>query len=71
MRKTTIFALWALGFGGAALADTSADKPPAKQGSPKGKAGDGCKADGDCDQGGRPMRCRDGKCQLLPVHPVT
>lgn len=60
---------------GYAVADTSTGKPPGKTGgkaeSAKGKPGDACRQDTDCDQAGRPLRCRDSKCQFAPVHPVT
>jgi hypothetical protein len=62
----------ALGFAaGASRADTtppSKEKEPAKTGA---KAGGACKADDDCDQSSRPHRCRDGKCEPRPSHPVT
>jgi hypothetical protein len=55
-----------------AAADTSADKKePPKDSGGKGKAGDACKTNADCDQSGRPQRCRESKCELAPVHPVT
>src|SRR5262249_8125565 len=62
---------------GHAVADTSGKPPPdktgktGKTGSAKGKAGGGGKDDGVCDQSGRAQRCRDSKCQAVPVHPVT
>ena len=62
-----------LSFSGYAAADTSADKPkpPAKEGGGKVKTGEACKVDADCDQSGRPQRCRDAKCAPMPTHPVT
>lgn len=55
---------------GYAVADTSAgDKKPVK--AAKGKTGDACKSNSDCDQSGRPQRCSDSKCELVPMHPVT
>ncbi len=81
MRKSRRLSIvWAVGLflglsftGGYAAADTSTGgkKDPAKDGGGKGKPGDVCKANTDCDQSGRPQRCRDSKCELAPVHPVT
>ena len=69
-RKTRSF-VWAgalfLGLSlaaGVAVADTSAGnkKEPAK-----GKTGDACKSNSDCDQSARPQSCRNLKCQLDPM----
>jgi len=49
---------------GVAAADTSADKKPGK-----GKTGDACKSNADCDQSGRPQSCKQSKCQLDPMPP--
>ena len=62
---------------GPALAD---DAPPkkaskkeaaAEKGSGKGKAGDACKTNEDCEQNARPQQCRDNRCEERPLHPVT
>ena len=42
----------------------------------KGKIGDPCKVDEDCDQSSRPLTCRTseggaGRCAGVIVHPVT
>jgi hypothetical protein len=73
MRKLSMtFALLVSLSGGYAAADTSAgDKKPAKETAGKGKTGDSCKSNSDCDQSGRPQRCRESKCEWAPVHPVT
>jgi len=54
-----------------ASADLAGDKKDPGKDNGKGKAGAACKADSDCDQSGRPQRCRDSKCEARPVHPVT
>lgn len=81
IRKPSI--LWAVALflglsftAGYAVADLAADKkkePPPKESAGKapGKTGDVCKVNADCDQSGRPQRCRESKCELAPVHPVT
>lgn len=76
MRKTRSF-LWAgallLGLSlaaGYATADTSAgDKKPAK--AAKGKTGDACKSDADCDQSSQRQSCRNAKCQIDMPPPPT
>lgn len=41
--------------------------------APKGKAGDACKADTDCDQSAGKQTCTNGKCKGAekPVPPPT
>jgi hypothetical protein len=56
---------------GYAAADTSAgDKKPVKQAG-KGKAGDPCKSNADCDQSSQPLSCRAAKCQVDMPPPPT
>ncbi len=75
MRKILCALILAVGLGAAARADTSVDnnkkKDPTKETGGKVKTGGACKADADCDQTNRGQRCRDSKCELVPVHPVT
>lgn len=52
-------------------ADPDPKKPKAEKSSGKGKPGDACKTNDDCDQGSRPQSCRQNKCESRPVHPVT
>ncbi len=69
MRK--ILALFlALGISAAVWADTSTKGGTGKEAA-KGKTGDACKVNTDCDQSSRPMRCRESKCEFMPSHPVT
>lgn len=70
MRKIVCALMLALGLAAAARADTSADKKKDPTAG-KAKTGGACKADADCDQANRAQRCRDSKCELVPVHPVT
>jgi hypothetical protein len=73
MRKMLCALTLALGLATVARADTSVDqkKDPTKEASGKVKTGGACKVDADCDQANRAQRCRDSKCALVPVHPVT
>jgi hypothetical protein len=73
MREILCALMLALGVAAAARADTSVDKKkdPTKEAGGKIKTGGACKADADCDQSNRAQRCRDSKCELVPVHPVT
>ena len=75
MRKILAFVFVALlGAVGVARADAS---PPEKSKGGKAekvgkvKAGGACKADADCDQSSRPLRCRESRCEPYPSHPVT
>ncbi len=71
MRKILCAAALVLGLSSAS-ADTSTKGGPGKDTTAgKGKTGDACKINSDCDQSGRPQRCRESKCELAPVHPVT
>jgi hypothetical protein len=73
MRKLSIVCFLFLALtAGIAAADTSAgDKKPPKGTTGKAKTGDACKSSEDCDQSGRSQRCRESKCEPMPVHPVT
>jgi hypothetical protein len=73
MRQILCALTLVLGLAGAASADTSVDqkKDPTKETGGKVKTGGACKVDADCDQANRAQRCRDSKCALVPVHPVT
>jgi hypothetical protein len=67
MRKT--LAVLLLGVSLTAFGDTSTKGDP-KPG--KGKPGDACKVNADCDQSGRVQSCVASKCQYQPTppHPV-
>jgi hypothetical protein len=72
MRKILWASVVCLGLSLSAFADTSTKEPGGgKQPTGKAKPGAACKVDSDCDQSGRPLRCRESKCEALPVHPVT
>jgi hypothetical protein len=74
MRKTRSIVwalLLALGVTAAAWADTSTKGGGTGKEAAKGKSGDACKINTDCDQSSRPMRCRESKCEFMPSHPVT
>ncbi|HZS35815.1 MAG TPA: hypothetical protein VFF06_03265 [Polyangia bacterium] len=73
MRKILCALALAVGLSAAASADTSVDKKKdqTKEAGGKVKTGGACKVDVDCDQSSRAQRCRDSKCELVPVHPVT
>jgi hypothetical protein len=53
---------------GVAGADTSTKTPGEKT---KGKTGDACKTNSDCDQSAQPQTCSGGKCQVHRVPPPT
>jgi hypothetical protein len=51
---------------GSAFADTSTNPPKGK-----GKPGDACKTNADCDQSQGPQSCRAAKCQIDRIPPPT
>lgn len=74
IRKRSSFLCAALLLGlslgaGWAHADTSTGKEPGK--GAKGKTGDTCKTDSDCDQSSQPHTCTAGKCQVHRPPPPT
>jgi hypothetical protein len=58
---------------GHASADTSpgAKKDGGKKEAAKGKPGDACKTNADCDQSSQPQSCRQSKCQVEYPPPPT
>lgn len=69
MRKAILLGLFlGLSFGaGLTQADTSTGKQPPG----KGKPGNACKVNSDCDQSSQPQICASGKCQVFQPPPPT